>query len=180
MQLGAVDLVQREIFNETFKPKFKRDNENEEDADTKLPLANKARTLCIAFTALAARYHQGNITDQDLKTIFAASNLQSDSAADNMYKVVRNIGEMKSLFPRSLSEDMNLYDAALDKLFTAIIEESILIYSLARDNNPTLTANSFLQNDKNYYGILKRRWSALKSVIREVFLVERATIKSQE
>lgn len=156
-------------FNETFKPKFKRDNENEEDAETKLPLANKARTLCVAFTALAARYHQGNITDQDLKTIFAASNLQSDSAADNMYKAVRDIGKMQSLFPKKLLENMDLYDAALDKLFTAIIEESILIYSLVRDNNPTLTANSFLQKDKNYYGILKRRWSALKSAIREVF-----------
>jgi hypothetical protein len=76
---------------------------------------------------------------------------------------------MKSLLPKRLSDNMDLYDAALDKLFTAIIEEGILIYSFARDNNPTLTANSFLQNDKNYYGILKRRWSALKVVIRETF-----------
>lgn len=156
-------------FNETFKPKFKRDNENEDDAELRLPLANKARTICIAFTALAARYHQGNITDQELRTIFAAATSQSNSTADDLYKAVRDIGDMKSLLPRQLAEDMNLYDAALDKLFTAIIEEGILIYSFARDSKPTLTANSFLQDDKNYYLILKRRWSTLRAVIREVF-----------
>lgn len=156
-------------FNETFKPKFKRDNENEDDAELRLPLANKARTICIAFTALAARYHQGNITDQDLNTIKAAATSQSDSTADDLYKAVRDIGDMESLLPRQLSEDMNLYDAALDKLFTAIIEEGILIYSFALDSKSTLTANSFLQDDKNYYLILKRRWSTLRAVIREVF-----------
>ena len=153
-------------FDKLFKPKFKRDNENEEDAATRIPFANKARTICIAFAALAARYHQGNITDQDLKTIYAA---QSDSAADDMYKAIRDIGSMQSLFPKKFFENMDLYDAALDKLFTAIIEEGVLIYSFARDSKPNLTANSFLQNDKNYYLILQRRWSALKKTIRETF-----------
>ena len=156
-------------FKETFKPKFKRDNENEEDAETRLPLANKARTICIAFTALAARYHQGNTTEQDLSIIKAAAISQSDSAADDLYKVVRDIGEINSLLPKQLSEDMNLYDAALDKLFTAIIEEGISAYSYARDNNPTLTANSFLQNDKNYYRLLKSGWNRIKRAIRETF-----------
>ena len=156
-------------FDKKFKTKFKRDNENAEDADTRIPFTNKARTICIAFTALAARYHQGNITDEKLKTIFAAATAQSDSVADDLYKAVRDIGDMKFLFPKQLSENMDLYDAALDKLFTAIIEEGILIYSFARDNNPNLTANSFLQNDKNYYLILKRRWSSLKKTICETF-----------
>ena len=156
-------------FDKKFKTKFKRDNENAEEAATRLPLANKAMTICIAFTALAARYHQGNITDEKLKTIFAAATAQSDSVADDLYKAVRDIGDMKFLFPKQLSENMDLYDAALDKLFTAIIEEGILIYSFARDNNPNLTANSFLQNDKNYYLILKRRWSSLKKTICETF-----------
>ena len=156
-------------FDNIFKPKFKRDNENEEDATIRVPFANKARTICIAFTALAARYHQDNITDQNLKMIFAAATSQSDSAADDLYRAVRDIGEMKALFPRQLSENMDLYDIALNKLFTAIIEEGILVYSIARDNNPTLTENSFLQNDKNYYLILKRCWSALKREIQKTF-----------
>ncbi len=158
-------------FDKIFKPKFKRDNENIEDAETRIPFASKARTICIAFTALAARwYYHKNITDQDLKTIFEASKSQSNSATDNMYKVLRDIGEMKFLFPKKLSENMELYDAALDKLFIAIIEEGIWVYSFVRDNAPKLTENAFLQNDKNYYYILKRCWEkSLKPKINEVF-----------
>ena len=153
-------------FSKKFIHKFKRENENEEEAAILLPFANKARTICIAFAALAARYHQGNITDQDLKTIYAA---QSDSAADDMYKAIRDIGSMQSLFPKKFFENMDLYDAALDKLFTAIIEEGIREYSSSRRNKPTLTENSFLQNDKNYYFILENNRRALKKKIDEVF-----------
>lgn len=154
-------------FNKKFKPKFKRDNEYEEEANARIGFANNARTICVAFTALAARYHQGNITDETLKAIFAAA--QADSNADDLHKAVRDIGEMKSLLPKHLSENMNLYDAALDKLFTAVIEEGISAYSYARDNNSTLTANSFLQNDKNYYRLLKGSWKRLKDAIQEIF-----------
>lgn len=163
-------------FNEKFKPKFKRDNEYEEDANTRIGFANKARTICIAFTALAARYHQGNITDEKLATIFASAISKSDSTADNLYKAVRDIGDMKFLLPKHLSENRDLYDAALDKLFTAIIEEGIFIYSLIRDDKPNLTENSFLQNDKNYYLILLRCWKkSLKPVILETFSEDRSS-----
>lgn len=154
-------------FNEKFKPKFKRENEHEEDANARIGFANKARTICVAFTALAARWYQGNITDETLKAIFAAA--QPDSNADDLHKVVRDIGEIKSLLPKHLSENMNLYDAALNKLFEAIIEEGILIYSVTRDDKPNLTENSFLQNDKNYYAILKKRWKTFKKTINEIF-----------
>lgn len=64
---------------------------------------------------------------------------------------------------------MNLYDAVLDKLFTAIIEEGIKEYSSSRREKPTLTENSFLQNDKNYYFILKNNRRILRIEIEEVF-----------
>ena len=99
----------------------------------------------------------------------ATATSQSDSASDELYKAVRDIGEMKYLLPKHLSENMDLYDAALDKLFTAIIEEGISAYSYACDNNSTLTANSFLQKDKNYYRLLKGSWKKLKIVIQEIF-----------
>lgn len=156
-------------FDKIFKPKFKRDNKNVEDSETRLRFVSNARTICIAFCALAARYNQGNITDQNIKMIFEMSKPQSNSATDDMYKTVRDIGEMKFLFPKKLSENMDLYDAALDKLFMAIIEEGILVYSFACDNNQDLTENRFLQNDKNYYHILNRCWKRLKPKINEVF-----------
>ena len=155
-------------FKKTFRHKFAKDNDQEEDGETIIiPFANKARTLCIAFTALAARYYQGNITEQDLKIIFAAAT--SDSVTDDLNKAVRDLGEIQSLFPKKLSENMDLYDAALDKLFTAIIEAGISSYSGAHDANPALTENSFLQSDKNYYRILKSHWKQLKRTIHEVF-----------
>lgn len=153
-------------FKKKFKPKFEQENENEEDGSR---FANKARTICIAFTAFAARYHQGNITDEDLKTIFAAATSQSNSTADDLYRTTRDLGDMQSLLPKQLSKNMDLYDTALDKLFTAIIEEGIAAFSYARDNNPNLTENSFLQNDKNYYLLIKSGWKRLKRAIRETF-----------
>ena len=154
-------------FKKKFKPKFEQDNENEEDAETRIHLANKSRTICIAFTALAARYHCGNLTDEALKTIFAAAT--SESVSDALYKAVRDLGSMQCLLPKQLSENMDLYDAALDNLFTAIVEEGISAYSYARDSNPNLTENSFLQNDRNYYRLLKSGWNRLKKAIRKTF-----------
>ena len=57
-------------FDKIFKPNFKRDNKNVEDSETRLRFISNARTICIAFCALAARYNQGNITEQDIKTIY--------------------------------------------------------------------------------------------------------------
>ena len=155
-------------FKKKFRPKFEKDNKNEDAGETQImPFANKARTLCIAFVALAARCHNRNITEQNLKIIFSAAT--SDSVSGDLYKAVRDLGEMQSLFPKKLSENIDLYDAALDKLFTAIIEEGFSSYSDARDGNPKLTENSFLQSDKNYYRILKSHWKQLKRTITEVF-----------
>ena len=104
-----------------------------------------------------------------MKTIFAAATSQSNLSTDDLYKAVRDLGSMQSLLPKHLSENMDLYDAALEKLFIAIIEEGISAYSIARDSKPDLTENSFLQNDKNYYLLLKSGWKRLKKMIRETF-----------
>lgn len=155
-------------FKETFEPKFKRENKNDDDAKIRTSFASNARTICIAFTALAARYHQDNITDETLKIMFTVA--QANSDADALYKAVRDIGEMQSLLPKKFLLDMDLYDAVLDKLFEAIIESGILVYSFACDDNPNLTATNFLKSDKSYYAILKKFWSpTLKKTIREVF-----------
>lgn len=158
-------------YNKIFKPKFKNENETLEDAKTRLNFATNARTSCIAFVALAARwYYHKNITDQDLNTIFAAATSQSGSSSDDLYKAVRDINSMQSfLLPKRFSENMDLYEAALDKLFSAIIEEGVLVFSFASDNDSNLNANRFFQNDRNYYTILKKCWSRLKAKISEVF-----------
>ena len=75
---------------------------------------------------------------------------------------------MKFLLPIKLRTDD--YDATLDKLFVAIIEEGVTIYSLKRDEqNKSLTAANFLKNDENYYLILRKRWPTLKREINRIF-----------
>ena len=154
-------LYVNDYFNKAFLRNFDRDNKDLPDATVRTTFAHIARTICIAFTALAARYHQGNITDKDVKDLTAAPN------SSDVYKMLRDLGDMKSLLPVKLYTDA--YDAALDKLFGAIIEEGITIYSLKCENNKSLTAANFLKQDENYYFILQKRWATLRKEIHKVF-----------
>lgn len=150
-------------FTKTFLKKFDRDNEDLPDASVRTTFAHIARTICIAFTALAARYYQNNITDKKVTA------LTDSPTSSDVYKMLRDLDTMKSLLPIKLYTEA--YDVALDKLFSAIIEEGITIYSLKveQKDNKSLTAANFLKNDENYYAILKKRWPTLRSEIRKTF-----------
>ena len=150
-----------DYFTKKFLPKFDRENKDLPDAAVRTAFAHIARTICIAFTALAARYHCGNINDKDVTTLISAPK------SSDVYKMLRNLGDMKTLLPIKLYTDA--YDAALEKLFAAIIEEGITIYSFKVEDNKSLTAANFLKQDENYYLILKKRWATLRTQIRKVF-----------
>ena len=150
-----------DYFKEKFLKKFDTENKDMPDASDRISFAHVSRTICIAFTALAARYYQCNLTDKDITL------LVSKPSDDSVYKKLRDIGNIKSLLPINLYTDA--YDATLDKLFTAIIEEGFTAYSYRHDNEPSLTAANFLLKDDNYYEILKKRWSVLRADIREIF-----------
>ena len=133
------------------------------DAYIRISFAHVARTICLAFTALAARYYQENLNNKDI-TLLLEKPLD-----DSVYKKLRDIGDIKSLLPMKLYTDS--YDATLDKLFTAIIEEGITIFSDAHDNDSSLTAANFLKKDDNYYKILRKRWAKLCKEIPKIFNV---------
>ena len=102
-------------FKEKFLKKFDGENKDLPDASDRTSFAHIARTICIAFTALAARYHQGNFTDVTALT-----------SSPDVCKSLRDLGDMKFLLPVKLYTDA--YDATLDKLFGAIIEEGTKNY----------------------------------------------------
>ena len=154
-------------FRTVFQRNFDRENGNMPNASARISFAHNARTVCIAFAAFAARYHQGNITNQDLETVFSAA--RSDSAADSLYEVFRDLGAMQTLLPASFVANMDKYDAALDKLFNAIINAGITSYSIACNYDSTLTATNFLKKDKNYYDILGMHWMTLKTETQNAF-----------
>ena len=148
-------------FDKIFQPKFDRENRNLPNANDKITFANKARTTCVAFTALAARFHQKNISDENIAMLISAP------TSSDVYKMLRDLGGMKFLLPIKLYTDA--YDATLDKLFKAIIKAGTKNYSMERKHNPNLTPNSFLQNDKNYYDILNDHWDTLREEIQKIF-----------
>ena len=152
-------------FDKIFQPKFEAENKTRTGGANKISFANNARRICLAFVALAARYHQKNILDQDLT--IALNSAQSDSSKVDFYKVFRNLGDMKFLLPIKLYTDA--YDATLNKLFKAIINVGTQTCVYAYKKGETLSARNFLQNDKNYYRILEDHWDTLQDSINEIF-----------
>ena len=148
-------------FDKIFQPKFETANRNMPNAENTIPFANKARTVCIAFTSLAARYHQGNSTDKDIASLI------SSPTSPDVYKMLRDLDDMKKLLP--IEPYTDTYNAALNKLFKVIIKAGTKNYSMEHRDNPNLSPNSFLQNDKNYYGILKDHWDTLHDDVQEIF-----------
>ena len=136
---------------DTFIKSYKEEKSND--------IALNARTMCIAFVALAARYHQGNITDNDIHKLGQNNNA--------LREILGNLGAIKSILPVKLYTEK--YDSAVDELFRLIINNGAMMYSGAKYNNNTLTATNFLKSDKSYYFILSNRWEELKIGINNLF-----------
>ncbi len=136
---------------DTFITSYKEEKSND--------IALNARTMCIAFVALAARYHQGNITDNDIHKLGQNNNA--------LREILGNLGAIKSILPVKLYTEK--YDSAVDELFRLIINNGAMMYSGAKYNNNTLTATNFLKSDKSYYFILSNRWEELKIGINNLF-----------
>ena len=154
-------------FKTTFLKKFDRDNENMPDANERISFAHNARTICIAFVAFASRYYKNNISLQDLQTIFNAA--RSDNANDAaLYDIFSNINSINFILPPAVFAQKDLYDAALDQLFTVIINAGITSFSMASQYDSTLTATNFLKKDKNYYSILRNHWASINADIARI------------
>ncbi len=160
-----IAMISRELlyidnfFRDSFIKKFDKDNENQPDSTMRISLAHNARTICVAFTALASRFHQGNITNQDLREVFSASKSSYDS--DNrLYEIFSDLDGVCSLFPTDVFEQKDKLDAILDRLFLAIIDAGAVSYSMASNYDASLNATNYLKKDKNYYSILALHWSS--------------------
>lgn len=155
-------------FRNIYQKKFDRDNASVPSANDRISFAHNARTICIAFAAFASRYHQGNIQNQHLDTIFAAA--RSDNATDSrLYDIFTNLENVSYFIPAAVFNQKDKYDAILDQLFTTIINAGITSFSMASRYDSTLTATNFLKKDKNYYAILDDHWASLRGDIKRIF-----------
>ena len=87
-------LYMNDYFTKKFLPKFDKENKDMPDSSALIAFAHVSRTICISFTALAARYYQGNLTDKDITLLV--------SNPSDAYKVLRNIENIKYLLPMNL------------------------------------------------------------------------------
>lgn len=152
-------------FRNTFQKDYDRENNNRQNANVKIPFAHNARTICLAFVALAARYKQGNLTEQDLAPIF--NNQANDS--DTLYESFRNLGQISYLLPPHLWENKDRYDKVLSKLFYVIIDAGVTSFMFEFRHDNTLTATNYLKKDKNYYDIIAAQWDRVIADVDNIF-----------
>ena len=157
-ELLYIDNYFRAVFQKQFDTENTGSNARP-NAGINISFAHNARTICIAFVAFAARYRQGNITNQDLEPIF--NNFSSETIIDSLYETFRDLGQLQYLMPPALFADKERYDSLLNRLFSVIIDAGVTSYSMECRHDPTLTATNYLKRDKNYYNILGDQWSRI-------------------
>ena len=155
-------------FRKKFQRQFDRDNATMPDANERISFAHNARTLCIAFTAFASRYYQGNLSTTSIQKVFNAARPDS-SVSTEVYDVFADLGNIQHLFAPSLFCSKDQYEAVLSKLFKVILDVGIVSFSMATNYDSALTATNFLKKDQNYYLILKTHWGTIEPAIRKIF-----------
>lgn len=147
------------FFRNKFIGSYNQDNVSNENL-TKF--ANNARTICIAFVALASRYEKGNISDEEIARIFAAYN--QDGGYDNViYPIFKDLKGQSGLFALTLENtNKEALDQGLYSLFNCIIREGQRSYVYYHQAQPNSNETNFLKSDKNYYSILESAWPYLK------------------
>ena len=115
-----------------------------------IPFANNARTLCVAFTSLIARFWQKNITVDKIDAIFKNYNLSEGN--DILYNIFKDMGNVTQMFPNRQSDDL------IDELFSLIIKRGYSCFTFEKGHDPTVTETNFLKKDINYYKILHQFW----------------------
>lgn len=153
-----------------FRKRYIKDFDRKHDGDVISPtaFAHNARTLCIAFVALAARYKNGNIYDDKLRVMFA--HCSENKAYDNyLYDIFSDIGECNNLLPKELFRNKDKYDEIIAALFDTIIMSGFRYYQTVSRGDASLNETNFLKNDQNYYEILKTDWYDISSRISTIY-----------
>lgn len=164
VKLGKELLYIDHYFRTVYQRNFDRENATVPNNGARISFVHNARTICVAFVAFAARYRQGNITDQAVEHIF-----RSDSTSDEIYETFRDLGRLQYFILPQLFDDKERYDDILSKLFSVIIEAGITHYAMACRYDSTLTATNYLKKDRNYYNILSDQWSGILKELNTIF-----------
>ena len=156
-------------FRKDFMRKYDNKIKNLPERIENISFARNARTICIAFTMLASRYYNNNISSDDLKVIFRGIG-DSDIYKSNLLEICKNLNNVNSILPKALFQNKEEYEKVLDELFELIIDRGYTVYTIHRDaNDDALNPSNYLKRDQNYYEILKSNWRNFDSEIQIIF-----------
>ena len=153
-------------FRNDFLKKFDVDMQDNPNSTELIPFGHNARTACIAFVAFASRYYQGNLTKDNIKTLF---NAKEGSYNSCLYDIFKNIDGFDYIFDPKLFRNKDDVDKYLYKLFVGIIKAGRKCYSLDKKYDSGLNESNYLKKDFNYYNILKNEWDTLEELIKSEF-----------
>lgn len=164
-ELLYVDYYYRNIFLKEFDEK----NSTSAVSNQLMPFAHNARTICIAFTSLACRYHQGNLDESKMREVF--ENVKEGENSKRCYDIFKDIDGIDTLFDKDLFANKDELDKVLYKLFDAIIKSGRRCYSSKKQNDSALNESNYLKKDFNYYSILNDAWDELPEKINGAFSI---------
>lgn len=153
-------------FRNSFLKRFDKEMEDNPKKDEYIPFGHNARTICIAFTSLASRYYQKNLTNSDMKIIFEA---KESSYNDKLYDVFKNLDLFDNLFDSKLFRNKDELDKHLYNLFLGIIKAGSKSFQLSKRYDTGLNESNYLKKDFNYYNIIKDQWEDLEALINKEF-----------
>lgn len=155
-------------FRKIFITKFDKKAEESPNAAELIPFAHNARTICIAFVALAARVYYKNIKTDDLRVIF--EHVNKDKAYDDYYyEIFKELGSLTFFVSKKCFDNKDIYDDLLYKLFSVIIFSGRRYYKVKKESDSTLNESNFLKRDNNYFSILKSDWEDMEMKINDIF-----------
>ena len=153
-----------------FRKKYVKefDKQHEKDIISPIAFAHNARTICIAFVALATRFKNGNLDTEKLREFFEHCS-ENKSYENHLYDLFSDLGEISYLLPKSLFRNKDLYEKTLSDLFTVIILSGFRYYQTVRRGDNSINETNFLKNDQNYYEILKTDWYEIEEKINNIY-----------
>lgn len=155
------------VFNSAFLPSLTAQYKDDPTKTDLIGFASNSRTICLAFSAFASRYLNGNFDKNFVATLMDRS-LEVGSYDRFFYDTFSNLGNQLGVFNDDYSK-MNL-DHISDSLFSLFHELCVrgnVLFKAAKMNDAALTPTNFLKKDENYFMIITNSWDDLEPAINK-------------
>lgn len=117
---------------------------------------------------MASRYYQKNLDLFVLNKLFEA--VEKNKLTDSViHTIIDDFKDINWILPPTVSENKDIYDDVLYKLFTLIIKHGARDLMQDMKHDDTITASNYLKKDTNYINILRINWDDISEGINSIF-----------